>query len=71
MWAELGISAGTGIIVLIALYFVIKWAVRNGIKEAYEGITGKEMAESIWTKEFFEEYEQTLKSEGSDAFFPQ
>ncbi len=42
MWAELGISPGTGIIVLVALYFVIKWAVRNGIKEAYEGITGKE-----------------------------
>ncbi len=34
MWEELGISAGTAIIVLIAFYFIIKWAVRNGIKEA-------------------------------------
>lgn len=56
MWAELGISSGTGIIVLIALYFVIKWAVRNGIREAYEGITGKETAESLRMKEFLKEY---------------
>lgn len=38
MWEELGISGGTAIIVLIALYFVIKWAVKNGIKEAYRDI---------------------------------
>lgn len=34
MWNELGLSGGTAIIILIALYFVIKWAVKNGIKEA-------------------------------------
>ncbi len=34
MWEELGISGGTALVVLIALYFVIKWAVKNGIKEA-------------------------------------
>ena len=33
MWEELGISVGTAIIVLIALYFVVKWAIKNGIKE--------------------------------------
>ena len=38
MWEELGISGGTAIIVLIVLYFVIKWAVKNGIKEAYRDI---------------------------------
>ncbi len=38
---ELGISFGTAILVLIALYFVIKWAVKNGIEEAYEDITKK------------------------------
>ena len=38
MREELGISGGTAIIVLIALYFVIKWAVKNGIKEAYRDI---------------------------------
>ena len=26
------------IIILIALYFIVKWAVKNGIKEAYEDI---------------------------------
>ena len=29
MWNELGLSGGTAIIILIALYFVIKWAVKN------------------------------------------
>lgn len=43
---ELGISFGTAILVLIALYFVIKWAVKNGIEEAYEDITKKK----IWKK---------------------
>lgn len=45
MWEELGISGGTAIIVLIALYFIIKWAIKNGIKEAYKDITGKETFE--------------------------
>lgn len=35
---ELGIGFGTAIV----LYFVTKWAVRNGICEAYERITGQE-----------------------------
>ena len=34
MWDELGISAGTAVLILIALYFVIKWAVKNGIVSA-------------------------------------
>lgn len=29
LWKELGISAGTAIVVLVVLYFVIKWAVKN------------------------------------------
>ena len=41
MWEELGISGGTAIIILIALYFIVKWAVKNGIKEAYTDISGK------------------------------
>lgn len=47
MWEELGISGGTAIIILIALYFIIKWAVKNGIKQAYRDITGKETADDI------------------------
>lgn len=39
MWKELGIIGGTAIIVLAALYFVIKWAVKSGMKEAYEEIS--------------------------------
>lgn len=31
LWQELGISAGTAIVVLVALYFVIKWVAKNGI----------------------------------------
>ena len=47
MWEELGISGGTAIIVLIALYFVVKWGVKNGITEAYEEITGKEVKDDL------------------------
>ena len=47
MWNELGISGGTAIVILIALYFVIKWAVKNGIKEAYSDITGKKTDEDV------------------------
>ncbi|MBQ8297179.1 MAG: hypothetical protein IJX77_05290 [Ruminococcus sp.] len=36
MFEELGISFGTAIVVLIALYFVIKWGVKNGIEQYFE-----------------------------------
>lgn len=45
MLEELGISGGTAIIILIALYFIVKWAVKNGIKEAYKDITGQKTDE--------------------------
>lgn len=51
MWQELGISSGTGIIVMIVLYFVVKWAVKNGVREAYEAI------KSTATGEVLEEME--------------
>ncbi len=47
MWEELGISGGTAIIVLIVLYFIIKWAVKNGIKEACEEISGREIKDDL------------------------
>jgi hypothetical protein len=50
---ELGISAGTAVIVLISLYFVIKWAVKNGITEAYRIITGRDTAEDAEIRELF------------------
>ena len=60
MWNELGISGGTAIIILIALYYVIKWAVRNGIKEAYGAITGEKTDEDIHN-------EKELEALGSDS----
>ena len=51
MLQELGISASTVIIILVLLYFVVKWAVKNGIKEAYSDITGKETAEEKEVRE--------------------
>ena len=47
MLEELGISSGTAIIVLGVLYFIIKWAVKNGVKEAYEEISGKEIKDDF------------------------
>ena len=35
MLKELGISFGTALGILISLYFVIKWAVKNGIRDYY------------------------------------
>lgn len=59
MWEELGISGGTAIIILFALYFVIKWAVKNGIKQYYEE---KEEKEKMKTQ--LEEYHKE-KNNGS------
>lgn len=56
MWNELGISGGTAIVILIALYFVIKWAVKNGIKEAYSAITGKKTDEDIKNEKELKEF---------------
>ena len=47
MWKELGISTGTAIIVLIALYFVVKWAVKNGMLEAYKKIEEKRARDNL------------------------
>ena len=55
MFQELGISAGTAIIILIALYFIIKWSVKNGIKEAYKDITGKKLTEDLKLETLLEE----------------
>lgn len=42
MLEELGISFGTSIFILIDLFFIIKWAVKNGITEEYMSIIGKD-----------------------------
>ena len=53
MWEELGISGGTGLILLLILFFVIKNAVKNGIKQAFRDITGKETYEDKHWKEIW------------------
>ena len=60
MWNELGISGGTAIVILIALYLVIKWTVKNSIKEAYSAITGNKTDEDI-------QNEKELKELGLDS----
>lgn len=66
LWQDLGVSSGTAIIVLIALYFIIKWAVKNGVKEAYKDITGKKTSEDIELEKITKEAE----TRHADAFFP-
>lgn len=60
MWEELGISGGTAIIVLMVLYFIIKWAVKNGIKQAYRDITEKETVDNIKTSKQNKRVEQVI-----------
>ncbi len=49
LWNELDVSGGTALIVLAALYFVIKWAVRNGIREAHGRMNGeKSLLQQLW-----------------------
>lgn len=55
MLEELGISFGTALIVLLTLYFIVKWAVKNGIKEAYRDITGKVTTENIEEEQIYDE----------------
>lgn len=55
MFEELGISFSTALIVLLALYFIVKWAVKNGIKEAYRDITGKVTIEDIEPEQIIDE----------------
>ena len=63
MWNELGISGGTAIVILIALYFVIKCAVKNGIKEAYRDITGKVTTEDIEAEQICNELDLNEEEE--------
>ena len=51
MWEELGISGGTAVVILIALYFIVKWAVKNGVKEACEDMKLKDILHKISEKE--------------------
>ena len=62
LWQELGISAGTAIIVLIAFYFVVKWAVKNGMLEAYKKIEEKRARDNLKADKTVSD----IKTEGED-----
>lgn len=66
MWEELGISGGTALIVLAALYFIVKWAVKNGITEAYRDITGKKTKDDEKFEKLVNSYTKSNKSEEND-----
>lgn len=66
MWEELGISGGTALIVLAALYFIVKWAVKNGIKEAYRDITGKKTKDDDELEKLVNSYTKSNNSEEND-----
>lgn len=52
----LGIGLGRFIIILIFGYFTIKWAVKNGVKQAYRDITGKETSDDIEENKIINEF---------------
>lgn len=62
LWQDLGISAGTAIVVLAALYFVIKWAVKNGMLEAYKKIEEKRARDNLKADKTVSD----IKTEGED-----
>ena len=41
LWAQLWIDGITALIVLTALYFTVKWAVKSGMKEAIREMRAK------------------------------
>mgnify|MGYP004545339861 FL=1 len=45
LWAQLGANGIEALLVLTALYFIVKWAVKNGVKEVFQ-----EMKETEKTK---------------------
>ena len=44
LWAQLGVNGITALLVLAALYFTVKWAVKNGVKEAFREMKKTEEA---------------------------
>ena len=41
LWTQLGIDGIIALIVLVSLYFTVKWAVKSGIKEAVREMKAK------------------------------
>lgn len=67
MWEELGISGGTAIIILIALYFVIRFAVKSGVEDAYRSVTGKQTFKDKEEDKIIKQWEKEEKNKKSKA----
>ena len=63
MLEELGISFGTALILLIALYYIIKNGVKNGMKQAWRDITGEKTAED----KYWESYAAQFQNDCEEA----
>lgn len=50
MLKEIGISGGTAVAILLALYFVIKWGVKNGIRDYFAEKPQTEAMKAQWTE---------------------
>lgn len=50
MLKEIGISGGTAVVILLALYFVIKWGVKNGIRDYFSEKAQTEAMKAQWTE---------------------
>lgn len=59
---ELGISGGTALLVLIVGYFVIKWAIKNGVKEAYRDITENKTEKDLKLEQITKETEENYRN---------
>lgn len=44
LWAQLGVNGITALLVLTAVYLTVKWAVKNGVKEAFREMKESEKA---------------------------
>lgn len=44
LWAQLGVNGITALLMLTVLYFTVKWAVKNGVKEAFREMKETEEA---------------------------
>ena len=49
MFEELGISGGTFLIVCIVGYYIVKWAIRNALKEAINNYSQQSKVEPLST----------------------
>lgn len=70
MLEELGISFGTALILLIALYYVVKNGVKNGMKQAWRDITGEKTAEEKQWEAYADQFQRDCEEANADKVEP-